>query len=420
MPRPKTSRLARVSLLARLRSSLSLSLGRLVAVVLLGLGGAWLAFALAVSGIARQRAPEQALQFVSWDGVAIAAKADREVMSQKKVDPRALERAGKAALANQAPNARALRLLAMAAEMRGDVARGETLVVQAQRVSRRDMFTQIFLIEAAIRQNDVTKVLDHYDIALRTNRAAAPLLFPRLQVAISNADIRRAVLPYLKAEVPWTKEFVEAGVNSGTNLPALVSLIVDSGGLKDVPRERQQQANLLDVLFNQQKYSDMRRLYLSGPGADPARLTSAALAPEDRLQMISAAGWQLLNDADAGGSITLDRATKNPIMALYVNAGTTRAVARKLLYLPSGNYRFKMRIGSITRGEGGGLSWQLRCLDPAAVAPSWQLTDVARTAAVPLTIPQGCRVQLLEVLAAGGRSQTGMDVVVNSIALTRI
>lgn len=416
--RRKADRSQRVPLIRMLREKYGF--GRLIAVAVLALVGGWLAFALAVSGVARVRAPQQALMFVPWDGVAIASNADFTLLTQKKLSPAPLERAGKAALRNQAVSARALRLVAMSAELRGDRPRGEKLTEAAQSMSRRDMVTQFWLIESAIGKNDVEKVIHHYDVALRTNKTAAAMLFPRLQRAIANPDIRGALRPYLQAQVPWTEEFIEATVDGGNNLPALVSLIVENGGLGDSRRERQQQANLLDALFNQKKYADLRRLYSSGPGANPTRLTSAALTAEDQRQMISAAGWQMLNDAEAGGSVTLDRGTRRPVMAVYANAGASRAVARKLLYLAPGTYLLDVRLGPVTRGESGGLSWYLFCVDPPASSPSSQLKNIVRTSTAQMVVPQGCRTQLLEVHAAGGRGQTGLDALVTAISLRRM
>lgn len=418
MARRKSPAIARISLWSRLRTRVSPR--RMIVVGVLAVFGGWLTFALAVSGIARQRAPQQALMFAPWDGVAIAAQADLTILSRKTPNMVAVEDAGRRALANQAVNPRALRLLAMAAELRGESARSEKLIAQAEAMSRRDMLTQFYLIESAIQRDDVAAALNHYDVALRTNRGAGPVLFPRLLVAISSPRIRDGLRPYIKADVPWTREFVDDSIARGTNLSPLVTLIADNGGLGKTPRARQQHASLLDLLFNQQKFDDLQRLYRIGPDVDVARLTSAALAPEDRRQMISAIGWQMAADADSGGTITVDRATKRPVMAVYANAGNRRGVARKLLYLPPGSYRFDARLASITPSQGGGLTWQLRCLDPAASTPAWRAENVVRSISATLVIPAGCKVQLLELVAAGGTGQTGIDASINAIALTAI
>jgi len=416
-PKPGSARSTIVSAVLRLRAAPQL--GRILGAAVIGLGGAWLAFALAASGVTRQRAPERALFFVPWDSVALAANADLALLSKKKPRPEMLERAGRAALRNQAVNVRALRLLSIAAELRRDTVRSEQLIKLAQRVSRRDMVTQFWLIDEAIRKNNIPKVLSHYDIALRTNSTASQILFPRLQIAIGNADIRKALIPYLQSEVQWGVEFLDFAKTSGSNLPSLVSLIVENGGLGKSDRERRLQLDLIDALFAQQKYDDVRRLYLSGAGNNSGRLTSAALAPEDRLQLLSAVGWQVLNDADAGGSVAADQSTSRPILALYANAQTTRTVARKLLFLPPGVYDFKAVIAAISRGEGQSLSWQLRCVDPAATGVLWTLKNIVRSTTATVTIASGCTAQLLEISASGGSGQVGLDATIRDVSLTR-
>src|SRR3546814_1290750 len=67
---------------------------------------------------------------------------------------------------------------------RGDQAKGERLLAYSQKLSRRDLRTQLMAIELAVAQGDISGALRHYDIALRTKKNAPELLFPVLTSAL--------------------------------------------------------------------------------------------------------------------------------------------------------------------------------------------------------------------------------------------
>src|SRR3546814_20250863 len=70
----------------------------------------------------------------------------------------------------------AVATLAADAFARGDQAKGERLLAYSQKLSRRDLRTQLMAIELAVAQGDISGALRHYDIALRTKQHAPELL----------------------------------------------------------------------------------------------------------------------------------------------------------------------------------------------------------------------------------------------------
>lgn len=396
----------------------SIGIARILIVSMIGLAGAWFAAALAISGITRIRAPQAALLAMPGESAALASRADQIFFANPKNPPRVVEALALKALKAQAINAKALRVLGYVADAKGDSVRAENYVRMAARLSRREPGAQLWLIEAAARRGDVAQTLIHYDIALRTKPDTQTILFPRLLNAIEDRAIRTALKPYIRAKNGWGASFLPFAITNSKNLPTLVDLIVETGGLADAESAKAQELDLLARLVAGSFFDEARWLYLQMPGAKPARLTSAAFDTSDRDADFGPMGWQLVEDPDAGGGFTGKAGEQQTSLSLYANAATTRPVATKLLYLNPGNYLFSARLANLDRGDGGFLRWQLRC--PAAGGePVWAIDSINASLRAAFAVPSNCPVQFLDLIASGGKGQTGLEATIASVSITR-
>lgn len=384
-----------------------------------GLAGAAAAFALAVSGVARLKGPDRALAFIPWEGDALTAKTDALVLSGKKLPPETIAAWSLAARRNAPLNGKAVRLLAMAAGLENKEARAEALMAKAAGLSRRDVITQVFLVEIAAKNDDLKGALAHYDTALRTSSSAPQILYPRLVKAIKDPRIRDALKPYFKSGAAWPVSFVNFAKDSAdADMGALVDLLLESGGSPDPQAHREQTEALLWVLFHQRKYADLDRLLRSVPRVPANLLTQVDLASLEQRGSFGPAAWQLLDDAEAGANIVRDDNTKRTSLAIYANAGTTRPIAQKLLFLAPGRYRLSFKVVSTTPGEGRSVGWWLRCMEPVVAQPVWRLDAARGGKGSDIVIGAGCRVQLLQLLASGGGGQTGLEAEISDVVLT--
>lgn len=411
MARPKKTN----PVLAALRA---IGIARIVIISTMALVGVWWAAALAISGVARIKAPQAALMAMPNESTALAARADQIFFAHPKNPPRAVEALALKALENQAINAKALRVLGYVADAKGDTAAAEKYVRMAARLSRREPGAQLWLIEAAARKGDVAQTLVHYDIALRTKPDTQTILFPRLLTAIEDREIRAALKPYIRAKNGWAASFLPFAISNSKNLPTLVDLIVETGGLADAESAKAQELDLLARLVAGGFFDEARRLYLQMPGTKVARMTNAAFDVSDRDARFGPMGWQLIDDPDAGGGFTGKAGERQTTLALFANSATTRPVATKLLYLTPGNYLFSVRLASLDRGDGGFLRWQLRC--PAIpVAPIWTIDSINASLRASFSIPANCPVQFLDLIASGGKGQTGLEATIASVSISR-
>lgn len=409
MARPKKPN----ALLAALRS---IGIARILILSALGLVGAWFAAALAISGVARIKAPQAALMVIPNESTALASRADQLFFANPQNPPREVELLARRALESQAINAKALRILGYVADAKGDTETAEKYVRMAAKLSRREPGAQLWLVEASARKGDVAQTLVHYDIALRTKPDTQTILFPRLITAIIDPEIRAALKPYIRADNGWAPAFLYFANANSKNLPVLVDLIIETGGLADEESAKSQELGLLGRLVAENYFADARRLYLQMPDAKPARLTSAAFDAGDRDARFGPMGWQLLEDPDAGGGFTGSGGDKRTRLAIFANSATTRPVATKLLYLKPGKYFFSARLANLDRGDGGFLRWQMRC--PAiGGTPAWTIGSINASLRAELMVPANCPVQFLDLIASGGKGQTGLEATIASVSL---
>lgn len=400
-------------------SILSLGIARIAICSVAGLVGAGLALALAISGVARVKAPQVALAIIPIESAALAARADQLFFASPRRAPPAVEQMALKAIEIQAINAKALRVLGYVEDTRGNKSRAKQFVRMAARLSRRELGAQLWLIEESARNNDVFETLVHYDIALRTKPETQTILFPRLLSAIDDSEIRIALKPYIRADRSWALGFLYFANSSSTNLPALVDLIVETGGLTDVEIASKQELGLLSRLVTNNLFEDARRLYMQMPGSKPARITSIDFEESDRDARFGPMGWQVFDDPDAGGGFTGDASNRQTMLALFANSATTRPVATKLIYLKPGSYLFSARLANLDRGDGGFLRWQLRC--PAMGGPpAWTIDSINASLRAELIVPANCPEQFLDLIASGGKGQTGLEATITSVSVTPV
>jgi hypothetical protein len=391
---------------------------RILLLLMLGIPGVVASTGLAISGITRTRNPDLALQFLPTESAALAAKADRLFFANPQKPSPLVRSLSLSALRNQALNAKALRLLGYYADTEGNNATAWRYIRMAETISRRETGAQLWLIEASARQGTEKQTLVHYDIALRTKPETQVILFPRLLSAIESEEIRTSLTRYMNAKDGWADDFVEYSNINGKNLPPLVDLIVESGGLRNVKNGPAIELALLNRLVGEKLFTDARRLYLQMPGATAKRLTSADLDSSDLNARFGAVGWQIVEDADAGGSFIERKRERDTSLSVFANPSTTRTVARKLLYLtPGRNYVFVAKLASIDRSGGGFLSWQLTCPLNNSSQPIWTYDSFETDVAATFAVPSDCPVQFLNLVVSGGTGQTGIDATIRAVSV---
>jgi hypothetical protein len=392
---------------------------RIASALLIAIIGGWFAFTLAVAGVTRVKNPQVALSFVPTDSTALAVRADQLLLPNPIKPPRSVETLANQALIQQAANAPAARILGYLAEARGDRATALKLINLSAKLSRRDGFAQQWLIEYYAQAFDTKRALYHYDIGLTTRPGLSAILYPRLNNAIEDPEIRAALLPYLKRERPWIGGFIGHAIGSEADPAGIAALITEAGGLSDDEVSRAQELALILKLTSQKRFNEARQIFGLIPGNKKAMLTNPAFADSDRDGKFGAMGWVIADDPNAGGGFIGKKGDGAPTLSLFANSGTTRVVASRLLFLPPGNYNFLAKLSRLELGQGGYLQFQLRCLDGNVATPVWVMNVTTRSAASTVSVPANCSAESLNIVASGGQGQIGLEGVINDLVMRR-
>lgn len=389
---------------------------RTLAIAVAGLAGAWFAFGLAASGVMRIQDPAISLRFMPNESVALATRAEQLIQANPKNPPNQVHSMAITALRQQAINPRALRVLGYYTSAKGQDGRAVIYIRAAEAQSRRDSLTQLWLIENAVRKNNIQEALKHYDVALRTRPSTHAILFPILLSALDDPNIRTALAPYIRNERTWVPIFLNDAISNSDNLTALVDLMIESGGPADPEVNQRQNVNLLWRLVNDKHFADARRLYLRLPGADAGRLVATGLGAADRKSEFGPINWQMRTGSGSGGSLSAD-GQKRTALAIFAVPATTDLVATKILYLRPGDYDFSAALSNAQTSEGGFIRWRLRCQTAEGDQLAWTLDGSSSKFSASFSVPQGCPVQFLDIVASGGTGQNGMEATITDISI---
>jgi hypothetical protein len=359
---------------------------RLIAATLPALASAWLTVAVGAAGTQRAVRPALALRLAPFDAGA-QVKAAEFQLAQGQPTLASLEAASavaRRALQRDPTQVGAWRLLAAEAGARHQDAKSSRLLRWAEQLSRRDLPTQLGLIEESVARNDIPGALAHYDIALRTSTASAELLFPVLVAATSEAGVVPPLARLLNHNPPWRTNFLWSLVGNAPSDETLIR-IFEATARRDLPFDAQLAQALIQRLVTKRKYSEAWRAFRltsGGWGAQPG-LRNGGFENENPASPFD---WQFEGDTNLRAEESRLDNRQGQVLSLHASEGQAGPVARQLLMLAPGHYRLGAMVGAMPDVAPGALNWTILC----AGASSGNLSAYD----VPALVPAGRRYQI--------------------------
>ena len=318
-------------------------------------------------------------------------------------DPGVASRLAREAYERDPTRAGALRVLGVARGLGGDLGAAATLLRDAERLTRRDLPTQLFFIESAVSRGDVTGALRHFDIAMRTSRSGRALLIPILCTALQDPGLTRPIARTLDAVPDWTGEFVSGCADQAPSRAALARVLTVAGRARraspPVVTAKITQLVTLggEIAVGRQLYEallhDAGRTPSSGIG-DPRFRVSDAVPPFD---------WSYAVAPELGG----EQGGGAPGLDVHARS-RSGAVAWQMMLLPPGHYRLTITGTPTQPKPAGTVMAQVACVD----GPQRTL-GLVRVAATPrfggqgaVTIPRDCPSQWVRLSLEGTGSGT--------------
>jgi hypothetical protein len=194
---------------AKMGSRLLPSAGRLAGIALLLFGAAYSGQNSAQSYL-READPKSAYLAHPSDGLA----AVNAVAAELKTNPQFIisrrdASAARASLVSRPLNANLLSIYGLRAASIGQSGLASALMASADAVSRRDVFSQLWMIEQKSEANDVKGAVRHYNALLSVQPAIHATLLPVLVSAVAYPEVRAAIRPYLNLETWWSEPFLD-------------------------------------------------------------------------------------------------------------------------------------------------------------------------------------------------------------------
>lgn len=190
-------------------SGLLLSASRLLGAALLLVGAAY-SGQNAVKSYLREADPKAAYSADPSDGLA----ALNVFASELTTDPQFIissqdADAARASLVSRPLNPSLLSFYGLRAASVGKSGLASALMASADTASRRDAFSQLWMIEQKSGADDVKGAVSHYNALLSVHPAMQATFLPVLVSAVAYPEVRAAIRPYLNPETRWSAPFLD-------------------------------------------------------------------------------------------------------------------------------------------------------------------------------------------------------------------
>jgi hypothetical protein len=183
--------------------------GRLAGAALL-LAGAAYSGQNAVKSYLRKADPKAAYSAHPSDGLAaVNAFAAELTTNPQFIIPSRGADAARASLMSRPLNASLLSFYGLRAASIGKSGLASALMASADAASRRDAFSQLWMIEQKSGADDVRGAVSHYNALLSVHPAMQATLLPVLVSAVAYPEVRAAIRPYLNPETSWSAPFLD-------------------------------------------------------------------------------------------------------------------------------------------------------------------------------------------------------------------
>lgn len=325
------------------------SIARPLTVIALGLLAGWLILATTIDRVFAKGAPRVALFWNPHSADANVRLSDGLLQDGSlDVDSSRIARHAETSWRRQPINPGAARLLAVVAAQGGDATRGQALAMYAESMSRRDVPTQMWLIESNVEHGQVAAALLHYDRALKASNEVRGVLFPILTAAADAPDIWRPLAGILATRPQWWRPFVEQFIPRSGSPQALYAIArrtgIDRGPTADAALLQATEKRLVELGAYAAAFDLYDRAHGSPRGTRP-RLRNGNFEQPGGWDPFE---WNLLDDPDLS-AIRQPSPQPKGGSALFLTATNGRGgdLATQLVMLRPGAYAIAATVGSV-------------------------------------------------------------------------
>src|SRR6266567_1112654 len=383
-----------------------ISLWRLSSLVCVLLALGWVGWRIvaqtAALGLATSH-PNVALSWVADEPAALDLLAGRELSKPEGNLDSARELAQNALRSNPL-NARALTLLGLIAERKGDQESADKLMQLSGARRARDSAAQAWLFNREVRRGQYSNALPHADAILRMDHEPEAQLFPPLAAFTVDPRAFEALTTFLAKSPPWRTWFLSELSVRLANQARLVQLYAALNETNKPPTK----VELRPYLNRLIRDGNFDQAHQTWQAILPPEQRAAETYPFNRdfdipvdgltfnwnLESIPGAVIQIVSSVNGG--------RKRALLVQFSGARVAFANVKQLMRLPAGEYTFTGSVKSEDLLTSRGLWWRIFCAEKPAktlaqtelVSGTIKWTDFTVEFQVPAA---DCRAQWLQL-----------------------
>jgi len=358
----------------------------------------------AAVNVFQTRAPKLALTLDSDDPVALVRDAHlrMDAGDMPEAAGAGILAVVRKSVAELPINGPAFRLYGLSSAASSDLPGVRRQMALSDRLERRDLATQLWLIEDAVERNDIARALGHYDKALRIRESSRAILYPVLTEAMKSPLIRTRFVPYMQDPPPWMESFLRYAVSNSDDPVAIAELAREAGGFPEGAAFATRDTELLRRLVASDEYAAAIAHYRRIRGADPAVLTTLELTETATASGLAPVSWQPFQINGIEPYVLAARDGDGVEIEAELEAGYKGPFARKLLALPPGDYVLEavMRAEDFSRGDT--VRWSVSCAGAEtgdALLAVEALVEEEFEVSGRMNVPENCPVQTVRINA---------------------
>lgn len=327
-------------------------------------------------------------------------------------------------LVNHPLSRASLRIIGMNADMEGDSATALQAMELSHRISRRDTFAQIWLLERAAAVDDFDGILEHTHASLSVTPELGVVLKPTLLAAIQYAEVRDVIQRYMvlnsrmRLSARWTLNFLGWASREG-RIEDLLSLSLPVAQNLSGEEYRDPMARIIYRLAANGEWNEAMRLAEATWGnfdavkfgkVEPSEATS-----DPRLGLLS---WELAATGGIQAHLVPNGGFEVSLQPLSVGKIAQRS------FPVSGGHTYTLRQRpDFHGGERVFMAWQADCIssDGAAAKRIWEQTVPVSQDPISyrsqIELPTECNLLELTLAGSGPDGQTAALLTVNEFDL---
>lgn len=392
-----------------------------VAIAVVTLAVAWEAYSFALVPNLRRSAPEVVLSRDPYDAPALSKRVLERVKKSGQYIAAPEDRTAAVRSLVDTPLSRSsLRIIGFDYVRQQDKVQAAALMSLSNKVSRRDTWAQIWLLEEAARNEDFDSILSYYHAALSVKPELAPVLNPILVSVTRFLDVRVALGPYLRSNAPWTSGFLAQAAND-----ARVSDVFDTV----LPEAQHLSGDAYIPALSRITY----RLALDDRWGDAMRLAETIWNDFDS-EAFSSFSPEAVNSDPRMGTLAWTFSNEAGIFSELEGEGgvsvsfepLSRGVAlrRTIPVERGGRYAFVQRVQIADRSSAAQVRWQAECVSGSSEETRviWRQTvpwsEGIETYRSTISVPDECSLLTLSLIGTGPDGQTGSTSIFSDLSLS--